>query len=174
MTELLDLRESEDRFDRTYPPSVFLGDKGDNYTVTDTVGLTLRLQKNGEKYRLRGLVRTTLRLSCSRCLESFDVPSKIEVDLLYLPQSSNHGDAEGEIGEDELSTAFYRNDQIDLSQMMAEQFQLALPMKPLCREECRGLCSVCGCNLNEKRCVCDTRWRDPRLAALKNLFSSSR
>ena len=72
-----------------------------------------------------------------------------------------------EVEEDDLSTAFYENDAIDLGQLMMEQFQLALPMKPLCREDCKGLCPNCGMNLNTGTCDCNVKWEDPRLAALK-------
>ena len=105
------------------------------------------------------------------CLELLDFPTDIAVDLLYVPHSANRGEGDTEIAEDALSTAFYHDDQIDLEQMVREQFQLALPMKPLCRDQCLGLCSGCGTNLNERRCTCDTRWRDPRLAALEALLS---
>ena len=57
----------------------------------------------------------------------------------------------------------------DLEQLMREQFYLALPMKPLCREDCQGLCVVCGANLNRATCDCKLEWDDPRLAALKEL-----
>jgi uncharacterized protein len=52
---------------------------------------------------------------------------------------------------------------------MREQFYLALPMKPLCRDECRGLCPVCGINRNRETCDCQSAWVDPRLDALRSL-----
>ena len=91
-------------------------------------------------------------------------------DVRYLPHSENIGD-EREVEEDDLSDAFYRDDQIDLGQLMEEQFYLALPMKPLCREDCRGLCASCGANLNEETCDCQVRWDDPRLAGLKAMVT---
>jgi uncharacterized protein len=90
-------------------------------------------------------------------------------DLRYQPHASNVGEGERAIEEDDLSTAFYENDQIDLGQLMREQFYLALPMKPLCRDECRGLCAVCGTNLNRSMCDCKRDWEDPRLAVLRTL-----
>ena len=74
--------------------------------------------------------------------------------------------------DDDLSVAYYRDGQIDLSQLMDEQFYLALPMKPLCREHCKGLCPSCGTNLNEAACDCQVRWEDPRLAGLKALMNN--
>ena len=169
---LLDLREvrgSEDRVDRSYPASAFTTHPADEYTVADAVALALRVRKDGNKYRVVGQVRGRLRFSCCRCLEPFEVQSDIAVDLLYLPQSTNQGEGESEVSYDDLSTAFYRDEQIDLGQMVREQLELALPMKPLCRGDCLGLCPVCGTNLNRERCTCDTRWSDPRLAVLESL-----
>jgi uncharacterized protein len=55
--------------------------------------------------------------------------------------------------------------------MLREQFQLVLPMKPLCAQSCRGLCPECGANLNRTECDCQPRWEDPRLAPLKGLLN---
>jgi len=71
------------------------------------------------------------------------------------------------VQEDDLETSYYSDDQIDLGELMREQFYLALPMKPLCRDDCRGLCPQCGTNLNAGTCDCSPVWEDPRLAALK-------
>ena len=68
--------------------------------------------------------------------------------------TANTGEGEREIQEDDLTTAFYQNDEIDLGQMMLEQFYLTLPMKPLCAADCRGLCPVCGINRNRGTCLC--------------------
>ena len=94
-------------------------------------------------------------------------------DLRYQPHAENTGEGEREIEEDDLTTAFYENDEIDLGQLMREQFYLALPMKPLCRDDCKGLCPVCGTNLNQGTCDCKRDWEDPRLAALKNAESEA-
>jgi uncharacterized protein len=173
-TKMLDLREMrgpEYRVERTCPVAVFVADPADEYRIMSDVALALRVRKDGEKCRLTGGVRTRVQLSCCRCLEPFEVPSDLEVDLLYLPHSANVGEAESEITAEELSTAFYRDDQIDLGELVREQLQLSLPMKPLCRDDCRGLCPVCGTNLNTGRCSCDARWHDPRFAELEALRS---
>jgi uncharacterized protein len=68
-----------------------------------------------------------------------------------------------------LTTAYYSDDQIDLGQLVMEQLQLALPMKPLCDVACKGLCPQCGTNLNTGACNCSEKWEDPRLAALRSL-----
>ena len=177
LATLLDLREirrSDEWVNRTVVPTDFPVEPGGDYAIAKPVVIRLRVEKDGDKYRLVGNLGSTVRLSCCRCLESFDVPVDLLVDLLYLPQNADGGEGECEITDEDLSSAFYRDDQIDLGLMVHEQLQLALPMKPLCREVCRGLCSVCGVNLNSERCSCDSTWHDPRLDVLESLLSNGR
>ena len=171
---LLDLREmrgSEDRVERDYDGSVFQAEGPDGYSAGSTVGLSLVVRKDGERYWLLGRLRTELRLTCSRCLESFETPLDLPIDLRYLPQGENEGDTESEIVAEDLTTGFYRDDQIDLEQLVREQLQLAVPMKPLCRDDCEGLCPECGINRNREQCDCTRSWQDPRLAALQSLLT---
>jgi uncharacterized protein len=101
-------------------------------------------------------------------VEPYRFPIDAEFDQRYLPSSqASTTDEEREVEEDDLETSYYTDDQIDLSELMREQFYLALPMKPLCREDCKGLCAQCGTNLNTGTCDCAPVWEDPRLAALK-------
>jgi uncharacterized protein len=82
-------------------------------------------------------------------------------------------DEEREVEDDDLGTSYYRDDQIDLNELLREQFYLALPMKPLCDEACQGLCPQCGTNLNTGSCNCAAGWEDPRLAPLRQLKKES-
>jgi uncharacterized protein len=125
-------------------------------------------------FRVSGRVKTRLELVCSRCVEPFDVPVDTAFELRYLPQAENAGEGEREIGEDDLTTAYYREGLLDVSDLLREQFQLALPMKPLCTDECRGLCPECGANLNKTTCSCAPKWEDPRLAPLRALLKNEK
>jgi uncharacterized protein len=169
---LLDLtrvpREGEDIV-RTYEPAAFAGAGDEDYVVAAPVVLDFRITRDKDRYRLRGRVGTTLQLGCGRCLEPFLRPVDSAFELDYVPQGANTGEGEIEIEADDLSTAYYRDETIDLGHLMREQFYLALPMKPLCSPDCRGLCPVCGTNLNKGTCACEQRWEDPRLAPLKRL-----
>jgi uncharacterized protein len=85
-------------------------------------------------------------------------------------QNAASGDDDGvEVLDDDLGVSFYKGDEIDLGQLMREQFYLSLPMKPLCSPDCKGLCPQCGINRNRETCTCDTKWIDPRFEALKRL-----
>jgi uncharacterized protein len=158
-----------DRFEKRFPASAF-DPEGQPYRVVEPVDLAFDITKDDRRFHLVGTVKGTLELACGRCLEPFRLPIDAAFDLRYLPRTENVGEGEQEIEEDDLTTAFYVDDCIDLAQLMGEQFHLALPMKPLCGTECRGLCSQCGMNLNTGSCSCRTEWEDPRMAPLKALL----
>jgi uncharacterized protein len=168
--DLSKIRTPHEHFERTFPPEAFgvAADDAD-FKVASPVKLAFEIYKDKSTFRLVGTTETTLQTPCSRCLEPMVVPVNASFDLRYQPHSTNVGDEEQEIEEDDLTTAFYQNDEIDLEQLMREQFYLALPMKPLCSEGCKGLCPMCGTNLNKGSCDCKREWEDPRLAALKEL-----
>ena len=153
---------------RAFPPSD-VGGEVDAYQIVAPVELEFDLHKDKDKFRLVGRVKAGLELSCSRCLEPYRFPIDATFDLRYLPASEASTEAEREIEENDLETSYYSEDQIDLNELMREQFYLALPMKPLCLDDCKGLCAQCGTNLNTGACDCTPVWDDPRLAALKEL-----
>jgi len=161
------IRSAQERFEQVYQPGQFGADP--DFTVVAPVSLAFDIFKDKQQFRLVGGVRTTLELPCGRCLEPYTAPVDQAFDLRYHPRTLNTGEGERELEDDDLTTAFYENDEIDLGHLMQEQFYLSLPMKPLCRDDCKGLCVVCGTNLNLETCGCKRDWEDPRLAALKKL-----
>jgi uncharacterized protein len=168
---LNEIRDAHERVDETYPATAF-GEQiedGEGYRVVSPVTLGFDIYKDDDQFHLVGSVAGRVELQCSRCLEPFEYPVESAFDLRYQPRATNTGEGEREIEEDDLTTAFYEDERIDLGQLMREQFYLALPMKPLCRELCQGLCPQCGINLNTGTCDCTREWDDPRFAALKAL-----
>jgi uncharacterized protein len=168
---LLDLsryRGGVDRVERREPPEA-LSRPGDEFRIVAPVEFEAEVRKDQEKVRLVGRTRTRLGLDCSRCLDPFEVPVDARFDELFLPVAANTGASEAEIQESDVGVSYYRDDVIDLAEVMREQLHLALPMKPLCREDCRGLCPVCGINRNRGTCTCETSWVDPRFEALRSL-----
>ena len=161
----------DEHVDRTFQPSEFETSVGvdEEYKVVAPVHLEMDVHKDGEAYGVTGRVATRLQLECGRCLEPFEIAVDSPFELRYVPQIENAGEGEREVTEDDLTTAFYRNERIDLAELLHEQFVLALPMKPLCAEGCKGLCVHCGTNLNKATCDCAPQWTDPRLAALNEL-----
>jgi uncharacterized protein len=172
--DLSRFRGDVDRIDRTYQPAAFAF-KNEGFRLAGPVTLGADLRKDARKVRLAGRVKATLDCDCSRCLEPFGVPVDAAFDVMFLPAEANVGragardDDDEEVREDDLGVSFYRDDTIDLGELMREQFYLALPMKPLCREDCQGLCPVCGINRNRETCSCRSEWVDPRMEALRRL-----
>jgi DUF177 domain-containing protein len=162
------LRASVDRLERRYEPAA-LTRPDDAFRLGGPVDLAADIRKDAQKIRLTGRVTGALELDCSRCLEPFAVPVDSAFDLLFLPAAENAGTGEREVAEEDLGVSYYRDDVIDLGEIMREQFYLALPMKPLCRTDCLGLCPVCGRNRNLETCSCRTDWEDPRLEPLRRL-----
>lgn len=162
--------------DRSVDPSALPVDSAE-FRITGPVNVSGRLVRinraDGDGYRLRGRLASEVEFSCVRCLEAFRADVGEELDLLYLPQSDNvaaEGEHEHGLGDDELAVSFYRNDEIDLAHMIWEQIVLALPMKPVCKPDCQGLCPDCGVNRNIKSCSCVRDTVDPRWQSLKSLL----
>jgi uncharacterized protein len=151
---------------RLLDPAALGGVYPDSSWTLDAVDLLV--ERLGEKVAVAGRFEATASLLCSRCLESFVTRVEPVVDLQLVPQpSSRHGKLE--LGRDDLEVDFYPGDVLDVAGLLRSETDLALPMKPLCRPDCRGLCPVCGGNRNVTECRCETRETDPRLAPLEAL-----
>lgn len=130
-------------------------------------GVGLLIQRQGTDVLVTGSFRATARLQCSRCLEPLVTPIGPDVDLQLVPPPSAREKVE--LGPDDLELDFLQGDLLDLPGLLRSEMDLALPMKPLCRPDCRGLCPVCGANRNSTTCHCEVREVDPRLAPLEAL-----
>ena len=151
----------------------------DNFTLVPGGRLEALVERGDEdSVHVRGRLGARLGLQCGRCLEPYELPVDQELDLFYLPHRPGGGadeeEEEVELSDRDMVVAFYRGGQLDLGQMVREQFFLALPMKRLCREDCAGLCPTCGINRNQGRCDCPEEPVDPRLAPLGKLLDRGR
>ncbi len=169
----------------------------DEFSVLGPVTFKGTLTRSGDRFQLKGRVTATLQLNCGRCLTPFPLPVNTAVDLKYVPErppvaavkeapkgpakdaakgagkggKASAPEEEVELQDEDLDTAYYRDHVLDLADMLREQFYLALPMRPLCRPDCRGLCPSCGIDRNVDTCQCQTDWVDPRLSGLKALVT---
>jgi len=138
-------------------------------------GGTLRCRvERGEDQTVHvfGWLGARLGLHCGRCLEPFGFALDQNLDLFYLPHRADQEEEdEVDLSDRDMVVGYYRNNRLDLGEVVREQFFLSLPLRRLCREECRGLCPVCGVNRNVVRCECAEP--EPRLAPLKELFGKS-
>lgn len=148
-----------DRFSLVEEEAIFL----------EPVKIKMEIHKENEKVFVSGRVSTTLSLTCSRCLSPY--PFKIDsyFDLIYYPIEDflRVEEPEKELKETDLESMFYRENRIDIDSLVLEQINLTIPMKPLCSESCKGLCPICGTNLNEGECGCKGKIEDPRWNKIK-------
>jgi uncharacterized protein len=139
---------------------------GDEVVVSvDGAGFAGLVERAGRGYMVEGALQGRATLRCVRCLKEFEFPFTERMRLHLLPSATLPQDDETRLGRDDLEVRFYEEPRVDLSELAAEQFALALPMKPLCTEDCRGICPHCGANLNEGACSCPPE-RDDRFAPL--------
>lgn len=172
------LRRGAEHVSRQYEPEAF-ADLKDDFRVIGVTTVTGSVRKDtGTAVVLTAKVSFTLEVACSRCLEPFAVPVVADVETRFVPaadlakvtaETVKSGEIEDDVEDQDLGLAEYRDETIDLGEVVREQFFLALPMKPLCRDDCKGLCPVCGVNHNRETCECTQQWIDPRLAALAEL-----
>jgi uncharacterized protein len=121
--------------------------------------------------RVSGELSTTLELACARCLEPVSQAVKRNFDLLYRPLGIDSGREEMSVTGAEAEISYYQGEGLLLEDAVLEQVLLAVPLKVICREDCKGLCPHCGANQNLDRCSCAEPIEDPRWAALKDLRS---
>jgi uncharacterized protein len=130
---------------------------GEDSFLLEAGGRVKAMAEKGEDeaVHVRGHLSARLGVDCSRCLERFAFPVEQALDLFYLPRLLQQEEEEDvELDDRELVVAYYSAGRIDLGEALREQLFLALPMKRLCRDDCRGLCPTCGANRNQKDCGC--------------------
>ncbi len=132
----------------------------------------ISVKKVGEEVFIKGRIKTILSFVCSRCLVPYEFPIDSHFDLVYLPEELEQ--VKDELDSDDLNTSFYYSRKIDLREVVLEQFNLTLPVKPLCSESCQGICPVCGRNINSGECSCIKDDSDFRLAKLKIFLKDKR
>jgi len=121
--------------------------------------------------RLDGKLATRVELACARCLEPVVQDVTHKFDLLYRPQGADAGKEELSVTAAEAEVSYYQGEGLLLEEVLQEQILLALPLKAICRDDCRGLCPHCGKNLNLEQCGCSEPLEDPRWSALKDIRS---
>jgi uncharacterized protein len=150
------------------------------YRARGPVHVDAHLEKVERRVLVDAHGRAELTVPCGRCLAPVSVDLPVEFELTLVPadeyQEDDDGGKDGRGGltagsfvPDQAEEETYSGKVIDLDPLLREQLVLSLPAYPVCREDCKGLCSVCGANLNERECGCDRHVPDPRWAGLKNL-----
>lgn len=131
--------------------------------LVSKIGINLRLTRVIKEISVVGDVRLSIETPCSRCVEPVNIELNPQIGVVLSPGNK--------IGEEDtrLEHETYQGDEIDLSDYIREQVAMSLPYKVVCSEDCEGLCTICGANLNKDSCKCDKDQIDPRFAILKDI-----
>ena len=124
---------------------------------------------------VRGKLATVVELECGRCLDEFITPVKMTVEEQF-PIVDPHAvtpEHTEEIEEDEVDESLFLDNVFDLSEYIRQAVLVEVPIRPLCREDCKGLCPTCGMDLNEGACGCPVETEDSPFAALKVILEKS-
>jgi uncharacterized protein len=138
--------------------------------IVDPIAVDFHLTCSGRDVLARVAASTRASLTCSRCLEVFLFPVRAQTRFTFC-RKSHPGDSQRalELDIEDLETATFEGDEIDLSELVYEQIVLSFPIKPLCHEGCLGLCPRCGVNRNLEACGCHAERLDPRWEVLGKL-----
>lgn len=120
-------------------------------------------------YLLKSSYRYRQTLDCRRCLEPVERDVEGEIVLLLVRETESSPPEELELEEEDLGVVHFQGEEIELLPFLEEEMQLNVPMKPLCRPDCQGLCPECGANWNDTSCDCETETTDPRWGGLADL-----
>lgn len=130
------------------------------------VQLTVQMEKGAASIYVRNHIRTTGHCTCDRCLEEFDLDLEDSGQVVFSSEEDLSAPSEGEIRRYDPAAH-----EIDLTEDIRDLLLLALPVKQLCREDCKGLCAGCGANLNVEKCLCKAKPGDARWQPLQKLLN---
>jgi uncharacterized protein len=136
------------------------------------IDFRLEVTRVGDIVKVEGEVHVSIHLVCDRCLREFDTDLASVFSLIYSQEvdETNHEGGEAlELSPEELGLMPIRGEEIDFRDGIQEQVVLALPLRALCSDDCKGLCPQCGADLNEADCSCTKVVPAGRFAALRKL-----
>ena len=176
--KLVELEREPIEFDLALPPGkVDLGNEATQMGNLATSGLVEVLHEHrGPRdivadIRLRGKFAGRFEVPCARCVEPVEIPIESDFDLIFRPVVADTEPTERSITAPETEIGYYQRDSLLLEDVLREQVLLSLPVRTLCKPDCKGLCPRCGENRNNQDCSCDEGPSDPRWEALSGLRS---
>lgn len=167
--KVADIQPEGMRVSLTEEPSG-IGVLGEDIKVVRPVEAKFSLKKVGTTVYLEGEIGAEVELGCSRCGEKYRTTVKSAFEMDMNPIESAPAAEERELKAGDLEVEFFKDGIIDLLDVIREQILLQVPMKPLCREDCKGLCPFCGQDLNIEKCACEPPKGHPGFAGLKDFF----
>ena len=144
-----------------------LEDSLSGVTFPELATVKLNIQKMKEEFYCRGEVTAPVEIECSRCLEPY--PDKLQGELNFIVRKYDAKAVMSADGGEDVILLHPNDNIVDMTDQIRQVLALAMPMKPICSEDCRGLCPQCGANLNEETCDCRSDEIDERWEGLKDL-----
>lgn len=130
----------------------------DECRFNEPIDIELKVIPEKDLIKVKGCVSTIIQMTCSRCLLNFDLPIRQKFTLRFskqIPSDINTEDDNVELTADQIGVIYFQGEEINFKDSIQEQVVLALPIKPLCTESCKGLCQQCGADLNTQPCGCE-------------------
>lgn len=144
------------------------------YPVIYKEPFILTVSSSSGRLNIEGRTEIKLEMPCDRCLEPMEIPFDIQIDASINKDQLSDGDSSLPDGDSEIDDvdefSFLDGCILDVDKLVSDEIVVALPTKVLCKEDCKGLCAVCGKNLNHGSCSCDRSVGDPRMAAIRDIF----
>ncbi|MCX7856907.1 MAG: DUF177 domain-containing protein [Deltaproteobacteria bacterium] len=145
---------SEIESEATFSGAIEGKEMGSVYDLLTPVEYHLRIKKSGINLKVEGHIYCVVALTCARCLDRFGYEIDTDLELELVASQMAPTDTELELEKGELDVHYYESDELDISEIIQEEVILNIPMRVLCREECLGLCEICGTNKNVGECTC--------------------
>jgi uncharacterized protein len=166
--ELENLERGGGAFAREYGAGDLEFDDQDLHLV-EPVRVSGSIRRQHEVVELNGRLVTKVAVACGRCLKSVELPIEVDFAERFTPAVAWKNEELHELQAEDLDLAVFDGESIELDDLVKEEIMLAMPGHTLCREECKGLCPVCGTDLNETSCECGANQIDSRWEKLKDL-----
>jgi uncharacterized protein len=167
LTDIFSNEGKDELLTVTYEPKTVRMRAGEfPITECDTLSLSIVNKAKGE-IQLTGEMSMVCEIPCDRCLKPVSVPISLRIDEYLKEEQLTAPEAAEEL-------SFIEGYVLDTDQLIGNEILINWPMKVLCKEDCKGICKVCGKDLNEGECGCDTFVPDPRMAVIKDIFNADK
>jgi uncharacterized protein len=164
--ELENLEGGKGSFAHTYQPDE-LDLMDDRLRLEQPASVTGRIRTSGSEARVSGKIDARVEVGCDRCLKALEVPVSAKFALEYITGQEYESTHVAELSTEEMAVSVFDGETIDVDEIVREQILLAVPDRALCNDDCKGICSNCGTDLNSGNCNCESSEIDPRWEALK-------
>jgi uncharacterized protein len=170
VVDLKDLGQEKIQLQGTFEPGL-LDFSADSVSQSAPLEWTASVERAGQEIRISGCLKTVVEQMCSRCLDParFELSKSFDLYFGRRDELTFDEDEEIRLTEQDTQTAFFTGTQLQLGDILREQVLLGLPMKALCRVDCKGLCPQCGANLNVSKCGCPKESFSPHMDTLLQL-----